>query len=74
MRNDICFEKKRLKSPTEIICLICSFLTYWTGLLKEDLKDQVSKGAEAVKTTALFFHGQDAKKSQGGQQIIPFNG
>lgn len=28
-RNAICFEGKRTKSPTEIICLICSLLTYW---------------------------------------------
>jgi hypothetical protein len=38
-RNAVCFEGKRVKSPTEIICLICSFLTYWTGLLKEELKE-----------------------------------
>jgi hypothetical protein len=27
-RNVVCFDKKRIKSPTEIVCLICSFLTY----------------------------------------------
>jgi hypothetical protein len=40
-RNAACFDKKRVKSPTEIVCLICSFLTYWAGLLKEGLKEQV---------------------------------
>jgi hypothetical protein len=27
-RNSVCFENKRVKSPTEIVCLICSFLAY----------------------------------------------
>jgi hypothetical protein len=25
--NVVCFENKRIKSPTEIVCMICSFLT-----------------------------------------------
>lgn len=74
MRNDICFEKKQIKSPTEIVCLICSFLTYWTGLLKKDLQDQVSKGAEVVKKTALFFHGQDVMHAQDGYQLVKYSG
>jgi len=41
--------------------MICSFLTYWAGLLKEDLKQQVIQGAEMLKTAALFFHKQDVK-------------
>jgi hypothetical protein len=40
-RNVVCFDDRRVKSPTEIICMICSFLTYWAGLLNEDLKQQV---------------------------------
>ena len=28
IKNSICFEEKRVKTPTEIICLICSMLTY----------------------------------------------
>ncbi|KAF8647539.1 hypothetical protein HU200_065347 [Digitaria exilis] len=38
-RNNICFQKKKIRSPTEIICSITSFLSYW-------------EGAEALKTTA----------------------
>jgi hypothetical protein len=70
-----CFDKKRVKSPTEIVRLICSFLTYWTGLLEEDLKDQVIQGAEVVKASTLFFHKQDLQAhSLEERQIVPFAG
>jgi len=55
-RNSVCFDKKRIKSPTEIVCMICSFLIYWAGMLNDGLKQQVVQGAEAVKTAALSFH------------------
>ena len=72
-RNAVCFDNKKIKSPTEIVCMICSFLTYWAGLLKEDLKNQVSLGAEAIKTAALFFHKQDLKSQpQEENQLVPF--
>lgn len=74
-RNTICFDKKRIKSPTKIVCLICSFLTYWSGLLKDDLKEQIVQGAEAVKAAALFFHKQDMQAhALEQQQIMPFAG
>jgi hypothetical protein len=73
--NDVCFDKKRIKSPTEIVCLICSFLTYWTGLLKEDLRNQVIQGAEVVKASALFFHKLDLQaRSLEERQLVPFAG
>jgi hypothetical protein len=74
-RNAVCFEGKRVKSPTEIICVICSFLTYWAGLLKDDLKEQMTQGAEVMKTTALFFHKQDQKAySVDERQLVPYVG
>jgi len=74
-RNSACFEGKKIKSPTEIVCMICSFLTYWAGLLKEGLKDQVIQGADAVKTVALFFHkqGQQARAREE-HQLVPYVG
>jgi hypothetical protein len=51
------------------------FLTYWAGLLKEGLKEQVIQGAEVVKTTALLFHKQDLKSClQEEHQLVPFVG
>jgi hypothetical protein len=64
-----------VKSPIEIICLTCIFLTYWAGLLKEDLKEQMIQGAEVMKTAALFFHTQDLQAhSQVERQLVPFAG
>ena len=65
-RNAVCFENKRVKFPIEIICMICSFLTYWAGLLKEDLKPQVLQGAEAVKSAALLSQAGQAVTHKGG--------
>jgi hypothetical protein len=74
-RNNVCFNKKKMRSPTEIVCLICSFLAYWTGLFKEDLKEQVIQGAEVVKSTALFFHNQDMQaRAHDDLQMVPFAG
>jgi len=52
----MCFEEKRVKTPTEIICLICSMLTYWAGLQKDAVPAQIEHGAEVLKKTALQFH------------------
>jgi len=74
-RNNVCFNKKKMRSPSEIVCLICSFLAYWTGLFKEDLKEQVIQGAEVVKSTALFFHNQDMQaRAHDDLQMLPFAG
>lgn len=43
-KNTVCFDNKEIKSPTEIVCMICSFLNYWAGLLKGKLETQVSRG------------------------------
>jgi len=72
-RNAACFEKKHIKSPTEIVCMICSFLTYWAGLLKEDMQAQVIQGAAVVKSAALFFHSQGVQMG-AGQQMVPYDG
>jgi hypothetical protein len=57
-RNNVCFDGKRIKMPTEIICLICSTLTYWAGLQKDAISAQLEHGADVLKKTALHFHRQ----------------
>jgi len=53
--------------------MICSFIIYWAGLLKEDLEKQVIQGVEAVKTIALFFHNKDMEmQSQDDRQLVPY--
>ena len=48
-----------IRSPTEIICSACSFLSYWAGLQKEEDWEQLEEGAEVLKNTALCFHPQE---------------
>ena len=67
--------KKRIKTPTEIVCMICSFLIYWAGMLNDGLKQQVVQGAEAVKMAALLFLKQDVQsQTNDDRQLIPFAG
>jgi hypothetical protein len=74
-RNKVCFENKRVKSPTEIVCMMCTFLTYWAGMLKDGLKQQVMQGAEAMKMVALSFHKLDVQSfSTDDRQLIPYTG
>jgi hypothetical protein len=58
-RNNICFEKKKIRSPTEIICMASSFLKYWVGLQKEEEKIILEEGAEAMKNATLLHHPQE---------------
>lgn len=64
-RNAFCFEKKLTRLPTEIICSVSSFVTYWAGLHKEDDKKELEQGAEALMKTALQFHPQTQGEDAG---------
>jgi hypothetical protein len=55
IRNSICFDKKVMKSPTEIVCS-ASFISYWSGLHKQGDQLDLQEGATAMKEAALFFH------------------
>jgi hypothetical protein len=52
----VCFEGKHVRSPTEIICLASSLVSYWAGLQKDDSKEILEAGAEMLKIAALTFH------------------
>jgi hypothetical protein len=70
-RKAIHFEKKQIKSPTEIICLASSFLTYWAGLSKEIDKQVLAAGAEAMKEATLHFHpAQDTETVDNGTVLL----
>jgi hypothetical protein len=66
-------DKKRIKSPTEIICVMCSFITYWAGpgLRKSEMEKQILQGEETIKAIALLFHQQDMKtQAQEERQML----
>lgn len=52
--NCISFEAKKCRSPTEIVCLASSFITYWAGLQKTDEKLELETGVEALWRTRLY--------------------
>ena len=57
-RNNFSFEGKIIISPTEIICLASSFISYCAGFQKGNDKEALEIGAETLKQTALYFHQQ----------------
>ena len=62
-------------SPTEIVCMICSFIVYWVGLFKEEMEMQVIQGVDTVKVAALFFHKKDVEKqAHEDRQLVPYVG
>jgi len=69
-RNNVCFEGKRIKSPTEIICLIGSTLTYWTGLQKDAISAQLEQGAEVLEKAALHFHQKEQRHGGDNRMAI----
>ena len=36
-RNEVCFENKTLRHPTDIILYACALMTYWAGLYGSDM-------------------------------------
>jgi hypothetical protein len=64
MRNSVCFENKRVRSPTEIICSTSAFLKYWAGLQDEEGKLLLETGAEALKNAALLHHPQGPDRDE----------
>ena len=51
-RNKVCFDKKIIKSPLEIITLVCSFLTYWAGLYNTETQGKILEGVQALLACA----------------------
>jgi len=46
-RNVVCFEDKRIKSPSKIIYMTHSFIDYWAGLQEPDMERQMKQGAKS---------------------------
>jgi hypothetical protein len=53
-RNSVCSDGKRVKCPTEIICLISSTFIYWAGLQKEDISVQLEHELELYRRLRCF--------------------
>ena len=64
-RNDSCFEKKAIRSPTKIVCSASSFIKYWAGPQTGRNKEELEAGAAALLKTALHFHTQASGNGAG---------
>jgi hypothetical protein len=64
----VCFERKMIRSPTEIICLTSSYLNYWAGLSKDIMKSDLEVGATALKEAALQHH---PRQQEQADQVDP---
>lgn len=69
-RNAVCFEKKQIKPPTEVVCLASFFISYWAGLQKQDDKQDMEAGAEALKEAALHFHPREGTVEDTGSGVV----
>lgn len=82
-RNNICFEGKLIRHPCDVIFQACSFLNYWSALLKTDFQDIVKTGAKAMlqaAMTVMQHQGrcvmipviQDAGQEEDQNEIVEF--
>lgn len=69
-RNSTCFDGKKIRSPTEIVCLASSFLLFWTELQQVEDRVPLATGAEALKNTALHLHPRHAAWSGTGDDPV----
>jgi hypothetical protein len=69
-RNSVCFDKKKISSPTEIICLASSVLNYWAGLQQEEGRTIFETGAEALKEAAILHHPREAQEPGNGTVLL----
>jgi len=47
-QNKVCFDKKNMRNPSEIIICACSFLTYWTCLHDEATQARILDGVQQL--------------------------
>lgn len=64
------FEKSRNSACLlRLFCMICSFLIYWAGLVKEELNSKGGSSEEA----GLIFHKKDLKlHAQEEHELVSF--
>jgi hypothetical protein len=52
-RNSVCFEKKHINNPIEILFSACSFIHYWAGLYLEITKNMIEAGVNMMMKTTF---------------------
>jgi len=62
--------EKKIRSPTEIVCLASSFLLFWAELQQLEVRGSLVAGAEALKNMALHLHPQGGVPREAGRVMI----
>jgi hypothetical protein len=57
-RNRVCFEKKLIQNPCEIIFSACAFMRYWVGLYPEKARKLINVGVDVMMHTTLKLLGK----------------
>jgi len=47
-RNEVFFENKTLRHPTDIILYACALMTYWAGLYGSDMQGKILDGVKIL--------------------------
>jgi hypothetical protein len=60
-QNVMCFKKKILRNPLEILCSTYAFMRYWASLYPEAMKEVIEKGVDLMLQTAIKLLGMKAR-------------
>jgi hypothetical protein len=55
-RNRAFFGGKMIKSPVDMICYMCAFLRYWSGLQEPSVREDMVEGVQRPHRMALKMH------------------
>jgi hypothetical protein len=66
-RNRVCYEKKQIKNPGELLFSACGFLRYWAGLQRdEDQRQLINAGVNLMMRTATKLLRKEEPKTHDG--------
>ena len=51
-RNKVCFDKKLIKNPLEIVIHACALIEFWAGLYTPELQGQLAAGVNIILSWA----------------------
>jgi hypothetical protein len=57
-RNNICFEKKKIKNPSVILFFAYSLMRYWTGLHLAEAREAINFGVDLLAKTTVRILGR----------------
>ena len=62
-RNAVCFEKKSLRNPVDILLYACALMTYWAGLYGADMQGRIVEGVKVLIACAHKVLAQQNRPS-----------